>query len=158
MAPELIECYILYKSGQKTSIRPYNCFGVDLWALGVCLYMMLCKVNPFLDSPQEDSVTGDHSFHSLLSGHLFTSQSKYEDMQSLPMDGSSAGKEEQIQLAKEMFEKQIAGEWQVRQAVKQTTSAFTLQLLQKLLTYDPQERVNISQTLFLLRSGSSSNK
>ena len=53
MAPELIACYVQYNTGQKDNIRPYDCFGVDMWALGVCLYMMQCKVHPF-DSPPQD--------------------------------------------------------------------------------------------------------
>lgn len=124
--------------------------NIFLLLLGVCLYMMLCKVNPFQDSPLEESATGDYSFHSLLSCH-------FKEMTSLPVDGLSVGKkEEQIKLAKEMLGRQIDDQWQVPQSIGQITSASTLHLLQRLLTYNPQERVNISQTLDLLRNGSTS--
>lgn len=53
MAPELVNCYVMYNSGQKKDIIAFDCFGVDLWALGVCLYMLLAKVHPF-DSPPSD--------------------------------------------------------------------------------------------------------
>lgn len=153
MAPELIECYLLYKTGHKKDIRPYNCFQVDIWALGVCLYMMLCKVNPFQENKHE-SVTEDYSFHSLLSCHFQTLQSEYEEMQSLPNNGPSDGKKAQIALAKEMLEKQISGQWLVPQSISLTSSESTLFLLQRLLTFNPQERINISQTFILLRKSS----
>lgn len=53
MAPELVKCYVMYNTGQKKDIIPFDCFGVDLWALGVCLYMLLCKVHPFDSPPSE---------------------------------------------------------------------------------------------------------
>ena len=55
MSPELVRCYVKYHSGDRESIRPYNCFPVDIWALGVCLFLMLCKVQPF-DSPPRDKM------------------------------------------------------------------------------------------------------
>lgn len=53
MSPELVACYVQYNTGQKNRIRPYDCFGVDMWALGVSLFMLMCKVHPF-DSPPSD--------------------------------------------------------------------------------------------------------
>lgn len=53
MAPELVSCYVLYNTGQKNRIRPYDCFGVDMWALGVSLFMLLCKEHPFDSPPAE---------------------------------------------------------------------------------------------------------
>lgn len=53
MSPQIISCYILYNSGNKTSIHPYDPFKADVWALGVCLFLLLCKVHPF-DNPPAD--------------------------------------------------------------------------------------------------------
>ncbi|KAJ6218845.1 hypothetical protein RDWZM_004657 [Blomia tropicalis] len=53
MSPELIACYVRYNTGRKDRIRPYDCFTADMWALGVCLYLMLCKVHPFDSPPSE---------------------------------------------------------------------------------------------------------
>lgn len=53
MAPELVDAYVLYNSGQRKAIVPYDCFAVDIWALGVCLYMLLAKVHPYGSPPAE---------------------------------------------------------------------------------------------------------
>jgi serine/threonine protein kinase len=55
MSPQILKHLIAYKLDDRkalSKIPAYNTFVADIWALGVCLYVMLCRDFPF--KPKQD--------------------------------------------------------------------------------------------------------
>lgn len=51
MSPELIKSYIQYNTHNRIKMRLYDPFKTDIWALGVCLFLLLSKSHPFGNPP-----------------------------------------------------------------------------------------------------------
>lgn len=96
MSPQILICYI--NNHQKTLQNSYDPFKADIWALGVCLYLLLSRVHPF-DSPPPNKAERVNFAKRMLEKQI----NKEWQMPILP-DESNGGPTWYSKLLKTLFE------------------------------------------------------
>lgn len=66
MSPQIVHNYVKYNDGLKSETRSYDPFKADIWALGVCQFLLLSKDHPFENPPANKSERADFARRMLV--------------------------------------------------------------------------------------------